>query len=199
MRLPPPTHPPTGTLWHDLAPRADLDDRQSCRRWVMAGLSALPAHVGGSGKQRIQGRAEPWLSAAQATWTSPGCGPCGAPGRPPPAGCPAGLAPRPRAPPHPRSSDERQDTEPLVVAAFTVVTGANNDDGGLADGHVSTQCGSSTTGVSPGGTCTPGAVLLRSSAGRRLGAASRASSRTWPSTRSRVVFISVVTVAFRGA
>src|SRR5215469_5575778 len=74
----------------------------------------------------------------------PGCGPCGAPGRPPPAGCPAGLAPWPRAPPHPRSSDERQDTKPLVVAAFTVVTGANNDDGGLADGHVSTHCGSST-------------------------------------------------------
>ena len=70
---------------------------------------------------------------------------------------------------------------------------------GLADGHASVQRGSSTITVSPGGTCTPGAVLLRSSAGRRPGAASRASSSAWPSTRSNVVSISVVTVAFLGA
>ena len=89
--------------------------------------------------------------------------------------------------------------EPLVAAALALVTGAHNDHGRLAGGHVFAQRGSSTTGVSPGGTRTPGAVLLRSSAGRRLGAASRASSSTWPSTRSTVVFISVVTVALRGA
>jgi hypothetical protein len=49
--------------------------------------------------------------------------------------------------------------DPLVVAARSLVTGSDNDYGGPFDGHASAQRGSSTTAVSPGGTCTPDAVL----------------------------------------
>src|SRR5262249_34703099 len=89
--------------------------------------------------------------------------------------------------------------EPLVVAALALVTGTDDDHSAPVGAHAAAQRGSSTIAVLPGGTCTPSAVLLRSSACRRLGAAARTSSSAWPSTRTTLVSVSVVTVAFQEA